>query len=65
MPITYRVDPAAARVSAYPLGSKVPRVFLTLPRDCLDREPYVVAAIAAAEHASARATGEPGTGRRS
>ncbi len=58
MPITYRVDAAAARVSAYPMGSKVPRVFLTLPRDCLDREPYVVAAIVAAEHASPRRDGE-------
>ncbi len=65
MPITYHVDAAAARVSAYPMGSKVPRVFLTLPRDCLDREPYVLAAIIAAEHASTRANGDQVTGRRS
>ncbi len=64
MPITFRVDAAAARVSAYPMGSKVPRVFITLPRDCLGREPHVVAAINAAEISSARRDAEQRSGSR-
>lgn len=45
----HQLDDDSARVSARPRSSYEPEVFVFLPQDYLDREPYVVAAQVAAQ----------------